>query len=175
MILARAGEICLVFGSASLLSFGGGNAVIPQIQLQAVHTYGWLSAQQFAQAFAIAQAAPGPSTLLVSAIGYQAGGIPGALLATVAMILPAWVLVYLAARFWQHGHAGRWRTAIEEGLAPIAIGLILASAVVIARGTEHGWMQPALTALATLVLCGVRLNPLWVMGACGFLGWALAL
>lgn len=175
MIPARAGEICLVFGSASLLSFGGGNAVIPEIQLEAVHQYGWITAAQFTQAFAIAQAAPGPSTLLVSAIGYQAGGVPGAVLATLAMILPAWLLVALAARFWLGCGPSPWRRAVEDGLAPIAIGLILSSALVIERSTGQGWTQLALTALATLVLCAVKLNPLWVIGGCGLLGWALAL
>lgn len=175
MTPGRAGEICLLFGTSSLLSFGGGNAVIPEIQLKAVHTYGWVTADQFAQAYAIAQAAPGPSTLLVSAIGYEAGGLPGALLATAAMILPAWLLVYFAARFWLGGGRSRWRRAIENGLAPIAVGLILSSAVVIARSTEHNVMQLVLTVLATIVLCAVKLNPLWVMGACGLAGWMLAL
>lgn len=175
MTPARILQICLLFGSSSLLSFGGGNAVIPEIQLKAVHTYGWITAEQFSQAFAIAQAAPGPSTLLVSAIGYQAGGIPGALLATAAMILPAWILVYVAARFWLGAKRSPLRIAIEEGLAPVAIGLILASAIVIALSTDHGPMQYVLTAIATVVFCTVKLNPLWVMGACGLAGWAFAL
>jgi len=70
-------RLCLVFGTASLLSFGGGNAIVPQLQLETVGTYGWLTAGQFADSFAIAQAAPGPSTLLVSLLGYDAAGLAG--------------------------------------------------------------------------------------------------
>jgi chromate transporter len=167
----RAYEIVVVFGSASLLSFGGGNAVIPQIQLEAVHTYHWLTSGQFADAFAIAQAAPGPSTLLVSAIGYQAAGIMGAILATVAMILPACLLMFFAARLWFRTGPSRWRSAVENGLAPIAVGLVLSSAIVIAKSTEHNLVQVAMTVGATVVLCATKLNPLWIMGVCGLIGY----
>ena len=168
----RAYQICLVFASASLLSFGGGNAIIPQIQQQVVHSYGWLTVAQFADAFAIAQVAPGPSTLLVSAVGYEAAGVYGALLATVAMILPAALVMFLMARLWLRIGQSRWRRVIEDGLAPVTIGLILSSAMVIAWSVEHSLVQLALTAAAAVVLCGTRLKPLLVMGACGVVGWA---
>ena len=72
-------QICLLFGTASLLSIGGGNAIVPEIELQAVATYHWLTPQQFADFFALAQAAPGPSILIVTLVGYGAAGIIGAL------------------------------------------------------------------------------------------------
>ena len=137
-----------------------------------MNTYGWLTVTQFADAFAIAQVAPGPSTLLVSAVGYEAAGLYAARLATAAMILPAAVLMFGVARVWQHIHQSRWRQAIEDGLAPVIIGLILSSAMVIAWSVEHSLTQLALTAVATVVLCATRLNPLVVMGACGLVGWA---
>ena len=171
MNLLRTYQICVVFAAASLLSFGGGNAIIPQIQKAAVHTYGWLTVKQFADAFAIAQAAPGPSTLLVSAVGYETAGLWGAVLATAAMIVPAGLLMFGVARFWLSIGQSRWRQAIEDGLASITIGLILSSAIVIAWSVEHSFVQFALTAITAVVLCATRLNPLWVMGACGFLGW----
>jgi len=170
----QAYQIAIVFGSASLLSFGGGNAVIPQIQLETVHTYHCLTSSQFADAFAIAQAAPGPSTRLVSAIGYQAAGIWGAVLATAAMILPACLLMFFAARLWFRTKPSRWRSAVENGLAPIAVGLVLSSAIVIARSTENTLVQVAMTAGATVVLCATRLNPLWIMGTCGLIGYLTA-
>ena len=168
----RGYQICLVFATASLLSFGGGNAIIPQIQQQVVHNYGWLTVAQFADAFAIAQVAPGPSTLLVSAVGYQAAGLYGAVLATVAMILPAAVLMFAVAKVWLRIGQSPWRQAIEVGLTPITIGLILSSAMVIAWSIEHSAIQWALTAGATVLLCATRLTPLVVMAACGLCGWA---
>ncbi len=78
MSLQTALRICLLFGTASLLSIGGGNSVVPEMQLKAVHAYHWLTDAQFADIFAIAQVAPGPSILIVTLIGYQAAGILGA-------------------------------------------------------------------------------------------------
>ena len=165
-------RICLVFGSASLLSIGGGNSIVPELQLQAVQTYHWLTAGQFADIFAIAQAAPGPSILIVTLIGNQAAGLAGALLATLAMILPAGLLVYVFARSWQHATHAPWRIAFEHGLAPIAVGLVLASGVVVMRTADHSWAQYALTAAATLVFCTTKLNPLIVVAAAAAIGWA---
>ncbi len=171
MTLPLAIQLCTVFGAASLLSFGGGNAIVPQLQLQAVVTYHWLTAGQFADSFAIAQAAPGPSTLLVSLLGYDAAGLAGALLATVAMIVPAGLLIYGVARLWQRAARARWRPAFERGMAPISVGLVLASGVVIARSADHSLAQYALTAAATVVLCLTRINPLFVVAGCGAAAW----
>jgi chromate transporter len=136
-----------------------------------VDTYHWLTAAQFGDLFGIAQAAPGPSMLLVTLVGYKAAGIAGGLLATVAMILPAGVLVHLFARFWQSSTQARWHVALERGMAPVAVGLVAASGTVIARSTDHSPAQFVLTAAATLVLCATRLNPLFLVVAAGLAGW----
>src|SRR6185312_154976 len=116
---------CVLFGTASLLSIGGGNSVIPEIELKAVHAYGWLTATQFADVFAISQVAPGPSILIVTLVGYRAAGLAGAILATLAMLAPAGFLVWLLARSWHHPRFAPWRHAFEHGLAPVAVGLVL--------------------------------------------------
>ena len=72
-------QLIAMFGVLSLLSIGGGNAVPPEMHLQAVKQHHWLSDSQFADVFSISQTAPGPSILIVTMIGYaaglQAGGI----------------------------------------------------------------------------------------------------
>ncbi|HYZ42346.1 MAG TPA: chromate transporter [Stellaceae bacterium] len=172
MSLQTALQLCLLFGTASLLSIGGGNSVVPEMQRQAVYHYQWLTDAQFGDTFAIAQAAPGPSILIVSLIGYWAAGLAGALLATFAMVLPAGLLVHLFARSWQHAAHAPWRIAFEHGLGPVAVGLVLASGVVVARAADHSWAQYAVTAMATLVFCSTKLNPLIVVGIAGAIGWA---
>ncbi|WP_158742302.1 chromate transporter [Acidisphaera sp. L21] len=166
-------QICMVFGSASLLSFGGGSAIVPELQLQTVHDYGWLTSRQFADSFAITQVTPGPSTLLVTLLGYRADGLAGALLATVAMIVPASVLVGVVTMLWlRTGHA-RWHVALERGIAPIAVGLVVASGIIIARTVDHGVSAWAVTLAAGLVLGVTKLNPLAVVCAGGVIGLLL--
>jgi chromate transporter len=164
-------QLCLLFGGASLMSIGGGNSVVPEIELQAVGTYHWLTQAQFADLFALAQAAPGPSILLVTLVGYSAAGVVGALLATVAMIAPAGMLVFLFARLWRHVEASPWRVAFEHGLAPVAVGLVAASGVIVARAADHSLAQYGLTALATFAFCATKINPIIIVALAGSIGW----
>ena len=73
-----------LFATLSLLSIGGGNAVLPEMHLKSVKGEHWLTDTQFAEIFSISQAAPGPSILIVALVGYGAGlsvgGVPGAIL-----------------------------------------------------------------------------------------------
>ncbi len=172
-------EIAALFGSLSLLSIGGGNAVLPEMHQRSVRGEHWLTDGQFADLFSISQAAPGPSILIVALVGYGAGlsadGVPGALLggvlATVAMITPAASLVFVLAHFRQKAQRSRLRYAVEKGFAPLTVGLILATALVMSRAADHDWRAYALTALCTLVFVFTKLNPLLVVAAAAVLGY----
>ena len=172
MSQGRLAAIAAVFGSASLLSFGGGNAIIPELQLQVVE-HGWMTGRAFADGFALSQVAPGPSTLFVTLLGYYADGLAGALVATAAMIVPASVLVWIVTRVWlRSGHA-RWHVALERGIAPVAVGLVAASGVIIAGTIDHGTAGWAVTLAAGLALTLTRMNPLLVVSAGGMAGLLL--
>jgi chromate transporter len=161
-----------VFGSASLMSFGGGSIVLPQLYRQAVATHAWITDKQFAAVYAIAQGAPGPSTgLLAGLIGLEAAGLVGALVAAAAMLVPGAALMYVAALGWERFRASRWRLAVEKGLAPISMGLLFAAGVIIVRAADHGWSAMLVTAATTAILVFTRVNPLVIMAGAGLLGW----
>lgn len=156
-------QIAMVFGLASLQSVGGGNAIIPELQAQTVVQHGWLTPQQFADSFAIAQVAPGPSSLVVTLLGYRIAGIGGALLATVAMLLPASLLMAVVARVWSGTADRRWHAVLEAGLAPVAVGLVASSGLVVGRSVDASAMQWGISAAATLALVATRTSPLAVV------------
>jgi chromate transporter len=172
-------QLIAMFGVLSLLSIGGGNAVLPDMHLQAVKQHHWLSDSQFADVFSISQTAPGPSILIVTMIGYaaglQAGGIPGAIvggvIATVAMVLPAASLVYAITLFWQKAEQSKWRIAVEKGFAPLTVGLILASSLVMSRAADHDWKAYTLTAVCTLIFVRTKINPLYIVAIAGVIGY----
>jgi chromate transporter len=164
-------HLMAVFGALSVLSIGGGNTILPQMHLDAVKQFHWIDDSQFADLFAISQAAPGPSILIVTLIGYAAAGVLGALVATVAMIVPAGALVYFTARFWNAAKDAQWRRAVEKGFAPLTVGLVLASGVIVAKSADHGYREWALTAVATVVFTCTKTNPLIVVGIAGVIGW----
>lgn len=173
-------HIVMLFSSLSLLSIGGGNTVIPEMHIKSVRDYQWLTDQQFADVFAISQAAPGPSMLIVTLIGYKAGlgaddnivmGIFGAIVATVFMILPAGLLVFFVAQFWEKAKNSPVRTAIEKGFAPLTVGLVLASGYVMSQTADHDWRTYTLTGVCTVIFTVTKLNPLVVVGVAGLLGY----
>jgi chromate transporter len=128
--------LILVFVPLSLLSFGGGQAIVADIQYQTVMVQGWLTNQEFTDMYAISRAAPGPSTLIAALIGWQVSGFSGAVVATLAIYIPSSIVVYAASHWWHKNEGSPWRLAIERGLAPVALGLIFAGIVAVLRAAR---------------------------------------
>jgi chromate transporter len=162
--------LALVFVPLSVLSIGGGAALLAEIEHQSVAVHGWTTQREFADLFAISRAAPGPGTMLSALIGWKAAGLAGALTATVALYLPSSLLVYGVARLWRRWRGSVWHTAVERGLAPIAAGLILSGGLAVLRISPGG---PAVWAAAivstVMILCRPRLHPLALFAAGGAL------
>ena len=161
----------VVFAPLSLLSFGGGNAVIADIAHQAIAVQGWTSEREFADLFALSRAAPGPGSMLAALIGWKAAGIPGALVATVAFYVPSAALVLVVVRLWGRWRGSRWHTAIERGMAPIAAGLFLAAGLVVLQASPGGpavWVAAIVTTVPLLRWPGLHPVPLLLAGAALF-------
>jgi chromate transporter len=165
-LVAMAGYFALL----SLLAVGGANAAIPEMHRLAVDVMHWMNDRQFADSFAIAQMSPGPNVILVTLIGYHVAGFAGAATATVAMVGPTCLVSFLVARVWDRFKDAPWRIAIQAGLVPVSLGLIGASAFVLARAADKNIYAIIVTALTVLVAALTRINPLWLFAAGGVLG-----
>ncbi|WP_437681215.1 chromate transporter [Sorangium sp. So ce131] len=166
------GTLAVQFAALSMLAIGGASAVIPEMHRQAVDVQRWMTDQEFADLFAIAQAAPGPNVLVVTLVGWRAAGVLGALVATAAMCLPTCLLTYAVSSVWDRFREARWRALVQAALAPITAGLISASAYLLCRAADRDWITAGVTAVAAVVAYGTRLNPLWVLAAAAALGVA---
>ncbi len=160
------------FALLSLVAVGGANAVVPEMHRLAVDLQGWMTDREFADLFALANAAPGPNVLIVSLIGYHIAGVLGGLVAIVAMCGPSSLLSYLMARLWGRFKAAPWRGLVQRSLAPITIGLVLASGWVLSVAADVSWIGIAVTAGTAALLFGTKLNPLWSLAAAAVLGFA---
>lgn len=158
------------FATLSLFAVGGANAAIPEMHRIAVEMMHWMNDRQFVDSFAIAQLSPGPNVIIVTLIGYHVAGIVGAGVATVAMCGPTCVVAYFATRIWDRFKDAPWRIAIQAGLVPVSLGLIAASAFVLARAADKNIYAAGVTALTVAVAAFTRLNPLWLFAAGGVLG-----
>jgi chromate transporter len=88
------------------------------------------------------------------------------------MVGPSCVLAFVVTRVWERFRHARWRIAVQNGLVPLSLGLIAASAFVIARTTDHNIAAAVVTALTAVVAYMTRLNPLWLFAAGGIAGFA---
>jgi chromate transporter len=161
----------LVFAPLSLLSFGGGNAVIADIAQQAIQVRGWTSEREFADLFALSRAAPGPGSMLAALIGWKAAGIGGAAVATIAFYVPSAALVLAVARLWGRWRGSVWHTAVERGMAPVAAGLFLSGGIAVLRASPGGpavWVAAIATTLALLRWPKLHPVPLLLGGAALF-------
>jgi chromate transporter len=160
------------FGLMSLFAVGGANSAIPEMHRIAVEAQHWMTDKQFADAFAISQMSPGPNVLIVTLIGYSVAGIAGALVATLAMCLPTAMLAYGVSRILTRSSHSRWPAIIQAALVPLSIGLMSASALILALSSDRTWMAALVTAVAAALAFATRLNPLWMLLAGGCLGFA---
>ncbi len=164
--------LALIFAELSLLAVGGASSTLPAMQRAVVAQHHWLSGAEFVRLFALAQAAPGPNMLVVTLVGWRVAGLPGALAATAAFLLPACSLAYVAGGVWLRFRDRHWRRVVQAGLVPVTAGLMLSAAMLLVRGAAIGWHAVALTALVLAGALGTRRNPAWFLGASALAGLA---
>lgn len=163
-------ELATTFGLLSLIAIGGANAIVPDIQRQVVDVQHWMTSGEFANLFAIAQAAPGPNVLVVSLVGWRVAGLSGLLVATAAICGPSCLLAFGTSRLLTRFADAEWIRFVKTGLAPIAIALFLASGLVMARSADAGAVSVAATAASALFVFRTPFNPLWPLAGGGLLG-----
>ena len=168
-------QLVVLLAPLSLVAVGGVIVVLPEIHRQSVDGYGWLTDTEFADLFALAQAAPGHNVVLVvSLIGWKVAGAAGALVAMVAVCAPSALLAYAMTRVWQRYRDAPWRRPVQRGLAPISVGLVLASATVLIGAADTTLTAYVVTAATALLTLRSGLHPLILMAGAAALalaGW----
>jgi len=149
----------------SVVSVGGAHAMLPDIYRFVVLEHGWLDGQEFAALVALSQAAPGPNVLVSALLGYQFGGLLAAIVAPLAFILPSSIATYAFAHFDRRGGDAAWKRIAMRGLAPLTVGLVIASGIVLAQGVGVGPAGYAITAVVACLVAFTRLHPLALIAA----------
>ena len=128
-----------VFSYLSLLTVGGGMAAFPEMKILTVDVHKWLDFHQLIHLYSVGQLAPGPNMMMIVAIGDWAGGILGAIVVVIAFFGPTGLLALIVGRAWTKLENWPWRKSIQQGLAPVSIGLLLAGTLSMAKGSVTGW------------------------------------
>lgn len=158
------------FALLSLFAVGGANAAIPEMHRVSVDIMHWMNDRQFADMFAISQVSPGPNVIIVALIGYHVAGLAGAGVAITAMCGPTCLLAFVVSRTWERFKDAHWRVSIQAGLVPLSLGLIGASAFVLARTADTNIYAALMTVVTVIVALATRTNPLWLFAGGGLLG-----
>ena len=149
-----------VFAPLSLLSFGGGQAIVADVRHQSVDVHHWVTNTQFLNDYVLGRMNPGPNTLMVSLIGWTAHGFLGALIATVAIFLPSSLLVYGVAKAWARQRGAAWQGYVERGLGPVAAGMMIGSSYRLLTAQEGGILAWMVTlGVAAILMIHRKLNP----------------
>jgi len=156
--------LALIFTELSLLAFGGGNTILPEMQRQVVEVHRWMSAQEFSALFALAQAAPGPNMMVVPLVGWHVAGWSGLLVSSLAKFGPSSLLTGVVLGLWRRFRDRPWRRVVQTGLVPMTVGLVAASAALIGAATSTDAWLVAIT-LVTAAASAFRntLHPLWLL------------
>ncbi len=164
MAAPKLARLCLAFLGIGSVAFGGGYSMIPLIQQQVVDTLGLVSTRVFMDGIALGQVTPGPIMLTATFLGYAGWGVPGALLATLAIFLPSWVILVVAAPRFQAWSRKAAAQAMIRGVVASFVGMLLSLLVRFGSLALVDLPSVLLTALALgALLLGVDL-PLVIVG-----------
>jgi chromate transporter len=172
--------------SLSLLAVGGAITTAPDMHRFLVEQQHWLTDAQFNASIAIAQAAPGPNVLFIGLMGWNVGlnaasgmgvspwvtGLMGMALTMTGIMVPSTTLTWLATRWGHRNRDLRAVRAFKQGMAPIVIALLIATAWVLASAHSKptDWPLWLVTLVTALVVWRTKIHLLWLLGAGALLG-----
>ncbi len=160
----------------SLLAVGGAITTASDMHRYVVVEHGWISDAQFTSSIAIAQAAPGPNVLFVAVIGWNVAGAAGALVTLAGTMLPSTLLVLAVSRWAAQRREHPGVRAFTTGMAPLTLGLLLATGWVLAepfvRVPDQRVGALALIAVTIVAMMRFRLSPMWLVALGAVVGAA---
>lgn len=154
-------QLLWTFAQLSVLGFGGGKGIIPQMHQDSVVTHHWITSDQFTQFYTIGKLVPGPTTVFAALVGYAAipsNPLLGAAVAAFGMFVPSSAIMVAAGALWARFAASPWRAVVSHGLAPAIVGLVWSSVWTIGRGTASGIVSYLTVAVVTVLMLRTKLS-----------------
>jgi chromate transporter len=121
----RLADLNLIFTKVDLMAFGGGFTTIPLIQREVVDRYQWITTREFIDGIAMGQITPGPIVITATFVGYRLGGLLGALLGTIAVFFPSFIIVMTLAPHYDRIKRSRYVQIMVRGILAAFLGMLL--------------------------------------------------
>lgn len=184
-------QLFVTFFAIGMFTFGGGYAVMSLVQSEIVFNRGWISESTFTDIAAISQMTPGPVGLNCSTyVGYEVGGVAGSVVASVAIVLPSFLIMLAIVRFYSRFHETPVFTDVMRTLRPAVAGLIGAAALGLVWNIDFisaipefnlitdnfpDWKSWILFGAAFAASCLFKAGPIKILAAAAALGLILYL
>lgn len=169
-------QLLLVYLKIGLLGFGGGYAMLSLIQDEVVVKHQWLTMQEFTDIVAISQVTPGPIGInSATYIGYTVtGSIWGSVVATVAVMIPSFILVTLISLSFAKVKGNKNVEGIFTGIRPSAIGLIVAAALLLMTPENYPDVYSYIIfGLVFILTVTKKVHPILLIALSGLAGFLL--
>jgi chromate transporter len=172
---AQLTRLFLVFLKFGSVLYGSGYVLLAFLRGDLVVRLGWLSQSQLLDAISIGQVTPGPVFTTATFVGYLVAGLPGAVLATIGIFLPSFVLVALLTRVVDRIRDRAWSAALLDGVNAAALALMAGVTLQLGRAALIDPLTIGLFVGGLLVLWRTRLNSVWLIAAGAAVGAARTL
>lgn len=171
--IAKGFELFGIFFKIGAIIFGGGYASIPFIKHEVVDLRNWLSAKEFIDGVALGQVTPGPVAITATFVGYKVLGVIGAIIATVGVFLPSFLLLLLLIRIYNRIAHQPIVQGFIAGIKPAIVGMLFSATVFIGSKSIIDYRTALLAVLGFILLYRFKVDPLWLILGGGFLGWLI--
>ena len=156
-------DIALVFMKAGALTYGSGFVIIGVLRQDVVENFHWLTAKEFIDGIAFGQITPGPVVITSTFIGYMVSGIPGAIVATVSVFLPTFIIVLLLAQVIEKIKDNLYLKSAIKGANAAAIGAIITTAYFLSKDALVDNWTYGLFLSGIVILFYTKLRPYYLI------------
>jgi len=163
-------KFCWILIIVNALTIGGGFVMIPMLQKEFVEKYHWLTNQEFLDAIAVGQLAPGPLTVMNAFIGYKIYGLSGSLMAMISSYLPCIVIVTLVVKFYYAYKESAIVISGFKGIKAAVVGLLGAVAISLGNTSIVDFSTLGIAAVSFAALSFAKTDPSLVIIGSGILG-----
>ena len=163
-------QVFVTFATISIVLFGGAYVGIPLIQEIIVHDLHWLTQEEFTYGLAVGQITPGPIVISAAFIGYKVAYIWGAVVATIGIFLPPFILMIAGANLLERFKKSSEIQAAMKGIRPAVIGMIFAAFWIVGKTASPSWISLIIFLVSLFALIRWRINVVWIIPFSGLVG-----